>query len=139
MFTRGGDIKANLGIGVFAPAVGEIKKLLEEIIVERKNMWVAYSDGYPKEGVRVIEWKSLPGGSNNICKLVGLMESPNISEFKEFSKMSIGSIKGIFRKRGFKMTCINYLSTNRAYRNYKWEGNRNRVIMEIVYCKLPKN
>jgi len=138
MFTRGGDIKEKLGIGTFAPAVGEIKKLLEEIIVERKNSWTYYSNE-AVQGGKIIEWKSFPGGSNNICKLVGLLEASNVGEFKEFIKANIHSIKGVFSKRGFKMTCINFLSSNRAYRNYAWEGNRNIVIMEIVYCRLSKN
>jgi len=142
MFTRGGDIKEKLGIGTFAPAVGEMKKLLEEIIVERiverKNSWTCYSNE-AVQGGKIIEWKSFPGGSNNICKLVGLLEASNVGEFKEFIKANIHSIKKVFSKRGFKMTCINFLSSNRAYRNYAWEGNRNIVIMEIVYCRLSKN
>jgi len=138
MFTRGGDIKEKLGIGTFAPAVGEMKKLLEEIIVERKNSWTCYSNE-AVQGGKIIEWKSFPGGSNNICKLVGLLEASNVGEFKEFIKANIHGIKKVFSKRGFKMTCINFLSSNRAYRNYAWEGNRNIVIMEIVYCRLSKN
>jgi len=138
MFTRGGDIKENLGIGTFAPAIGEIKKLLEEIIVERKNLWTFYSQHAIPE-VKVIEWKSLPGGSNNICRLVGLIETTSVGEFKEFLKADIHNVKGVFAKRGFKMTCINFLSKNKSYAHYGWRGNRNRVIMEIVYCRLSKN
>ncbi|HPI81649.1 MAG TPA: hypothetical protein PK122_00250 [Candidatus Paceibacterota bacterium] len=138
MFTRGGDIKESLGIGSFAPVIGEIKKLLEEIIVERKNLWTFYSQ-YPIPEVKVVEWKSFPGKANNICKLVGLIETTSVGEFKEFLKEYIHNVKGVFSKRDFKMTCINFLSANKSYSHYEWEGNKNRVIMEIVYCRLSKN
>jgi hypothetical protein len=145
MFVRGGDVKETMGIGTFAPMVKDLKVLLEEEFIERKNVWTYYSrnsDSYSDPKSEIVEWKSFPGGSNNICKLVALVRSTDPHGMKEFMKADIENIKGIFKGRDCKMSSLNFFSSESQYRKYGFASEgKSTIIIEFVYSKnkLAKN
>lgn len=137
MFTRGGDAKETIGIGSFATMVKELKVLLVEQIIERKNVWTFYSQRDPVEA-NILEWKSFPGGSNNICKLVALVKATDPREFAEFIKADKYSLKHIFKSKDCKFTAINFYLSSPAFRKYEFGREENTIIIEIIYSKIKK-
>jgi hypothetical protein len=137
MFTRGGDVMTTLGIGTFAPMVDYLKKRLEEFMIDRNGYWMNFNGNASKHSIT--EWKSFPGGSNNICRLVALIETNDIEDMKWFNKSGLFSIKGLFKEKECKLTCVNYYNSEAKYRKYGFRNSgKNSVIMEFVYSRIKQ-
>ena len=134
-FERGKSVKESLEIG-YAPIFKEIQRLVSETIERYSLTWWSYDTKVPDEDKftnKIVKWKNIPGGSNNIHRMIGIVLTKNPGSLREAVQRGKENFKGIFKQRDFKYTTTNTYTGEKWYKKFGVEREPNSMIIEVIY------